>query len=422
MFFLPNFCGISKKISNPLYLQRIINSESAASDYFGYSVSISLDGNTLAIGAFYRDETNLTNVGAVYIYTKANGLWSQEAKIIPTGSVAEDHIGYAVSVSGDGTRVAFSAPDADNGAALSNAGAIYVYVKSVSTWTQEYKYVASANNILGWHLAINEDGSKIIAGAPYADYSSYIDIGSAYFFSRTNSTWSLVTTLTPSTDPTSYDYGGKKVAISGDGNTAVFCVEGDDYFNGNPSYYDTGAAFVFVRNTSTGAWSQQAKLTASDYALNDMFGEGGASLSYDGNTLAVTSRRDSNSNGGGAGSVYVYTRSGTAWTQTTRLQSSDGIANDNFGVSTSLNRDGTVLAVGSFGSDINGLVNTGAVYIFKKISGTWTQINKIWSPVPAAGELMGYRVALASYSNDLVISEVYSSSNRGSVYMYKLNI
>ena len=421
MFFLPNFCGISKKINNPLYLQRIINSESVAADRFGSSIGISLDGSTLAIGATYKDETSLANVGAVYIYTKVNGLWSQEAKIIPMGSMAEDHIGYAVSVSGDGSRVAFSAPDADNGIARS-VGAIYVYVKSGSTWTQEYKYLATTNMIVGWHLAINEDGSKIIAGAPYADSSPYTDIGAAYFFSRSGSTWSLNSTQTPTTTPSSFDYGGKKVAISGDGNTAVFCVESDDFINSNSSYYDTGAVFVFVRDTSTGAWSQQAKLTASDYSAYDMFGEGGASLSYDGNTLVVGSRRDGNSNGIGGGSVYIYTRSGTAWTQTGRLQSSDGIASDNFGIYTSLSRDGTVLAVNSFGSDINGLGNAGATYIFKKISDVWIQTNKIWSPAPAAGELMGYRVALASYSNDLAISEPFSSSNRGSVYMYKLNI
>lgn len=413
MIFLPNFFGFSKKINNPIYLQQILPPEPTLNgNYFGYGISISLDGNVLAVTGHNTD----TGKGAVYVYTKNNGMWEQEAKIAPNDLLANDHAGYAVAVSGDGNRIVFSAPDHDT-AGVASTGAIYVYVKNNSTWSQEYKYSPSTNVVLGWSVSINYDGTKIIAGGPYDDANGYVNNGTARFFERSNGSWSLINTLTAS-DSADNDFAGTVVCISGDGNTAALAAVYDDIAVNSTTYYDVGSVIIFVRDSTTGSWTEQAKLMASDFEAYDMFGEHAVSLNYDGTILAVGARRN-DLQGYDSGSAYIFTRSNTTWTQSVRLEQSGGIAVDNFGISVCINNSGDLLAVGSFGDDELGN-NAGSVFIFKKINTTWTEIYKILPYSAAAGDLFGYNVSFGSSSNDLAVTSIGHSSNKGAVYLYKI--
>jgi len=111
----------------------------------------------------------------------------------------------------------------------------------------------------------------------------------------------------------------------------------------------TGGAYVFVGSGST--WSQQAELTASDGAAADAFG---FSVALSGST-AVVSAPNKNSQ---TGAAYVFTRSGTAWSQQATLTASDGAANDFFGYSVALS--GSTAVVGAPDKDSF----TGAAYVF----------------------------------------------------------
>ena len=93
------------------------------------------------------------------------------------------------------------------------------------------------------------------------------------------------------------------------------------------------------------------------------------SLSSDGNILAVGSEWKNSI----AGSVYIFTRSGTTWTQSTQLVGSDTVANDHFGNAVSISPDGTTLAVAARQDSISGLLNVGSVYIFTRSGSTWTE-------------------------------------------------
>ena len=144
------------------------------------------------------------------------------------------------------------------------------------------------------------------------------------------------------------DAFGYSVAV--DGDTAVIgAVQDDD--NGSNS----GSAYVYTRSGTT--WSQQAKLTASDGAADDWFG---TSVAVDGDTAVVGAYWDDD-NGSKSGSAYVYTRSGTTWSQQNKLTASDGAADDRFGGRVAVNGDTAV--IGAMWHDDNGS-NSGSAYVF----------------------------------------------------------
>jgi hypothetical protein len=137
------------------------------------------------------------------------------------------------------------------------------------------------------------------------------------------------------------------VALSSDGSTALIGADSDEDPNGS----DAGSAYVF--DNSGGSWTQQAKLTADDGGIGDIFGYSVA-LSSDGDT-ALVSARDDDSNGGSSGSAYVFDRSGGSWTQQTKLTPDDGDSDDDFGASVALSSEGSTALIGAYeDSEIGG--------------------------------------------------------------------
>jgi hypothetical protein len=169
-------------------------------------------------------------------------------------------------------------------------------------------------------------------------YRKNSSTGAAYVFTRSGTTWSQQATLTAS-DAATNDTFGSSVALSGD--TALVGAPGKNS--------STGAAYVFIRNGT--AWSQQANLTASDAATNDNFG---ASVALSGDTALVGAFNKN----GSIGAAYVFTRSGTAWSQQANLTASDAVGGDRFGFSVSLSAD-TALVGAFYKNSV-----TGAAYVF----------------------------------------------------------
>ncbi len=154
----------------------------------------------------------------------------------------------------------------------------------------------------------------------------------------------------------------------------------------------SGAVYVFTRTGTT--WSQQAYVKASNTGANDLFGCSVA-LSADGSTLAVGAygedsaatgiNGDQTSNAAAdSGAVYVFTRTGTTWSQQAYVKASNTGAGDYFGISVALSADGSTLAVGALHEDsaatgINGdqtsnaAASSGAVYVFTRTGTTWSQ-------------------------------------------------
>ncbi|HFQ93726.1 MAG TPA: hypothetical protein ENK32_06935 [Anaerolineae bacterium] len=193
-----------------------------------------------------------------------------------------------------------------------------------------------------------------------------------------------------------YDYTGEGIAI--DGDTLVLGARGHN------------EAFVYLWNGSQ--WAEQAYLTPADGAANDRFGY---AVAIDGDTIAVGAYLDDDL-GADSGSVYVFTRSGAAWTQQAKLTAADGAAGDWFGYAVSLSGDS--LIVGARNEDDGGS-NAGAAYVFTRSGGVWTQQAKLTAGDAGGNDWFGYAAALSGDTAAVgAPREDGAANNAGSVYVF----
>ncbi|HEV2761718.1 MAG TPA: lamin tail domain-containing protein, partial [Pyrinomonadaceae bacterium] len=308
-------------------------------------------------------------------------------------AAAEDRFGNSVALSADGNTALVGAPFDDHSGGV-EVGSAYVFTRSGSTWTEQARLQApdaAAGDFFGISVALSADGSTALVGAYGDDNSGGQNAGSAYVFTRSGSAWSHQQRLQAS-DAGISDFFGVSVSLSADGNTALVGAYADDNSGGN----DAGSAYVFTRSGS--AWSEQQRLQASDAAVADQFGVS-VDLSADGNTALVGAHHDDNSGGTDAGSAYVFTRSGGTWTEQQRVQASDAAAFDRFGVSVALNSDGSIALVGAYQDDNSGGMNAGSAYVFTRSGGTWTEQQRLQASDAAANDQFGGSVALSGDGN-----------------------
>jgi hypothetical protein len=242
-------------------------------------------------------------------------------------------------------------------------------------WTQGVELIAgdgAANSQFG--TSVDVDGDTAIVGA--VGTLSGNPVGSAYVYTRINNSWNLQAKLTPSdgSPPKSF---GNSVSLSG--NTALIGAGG--------SSSENGAAYVFVRTGTT--WTQQAKLTASDGAVNDLFG---SVVALDADTAVIGARLDDVGANTDQGSAYVFVRSGTSWTQQAKLTANDGIADDNFAVG--LDVLGNIAIIGANDDDNNSLTDNGGAYVYTRSGTTWTQSQKLVASDRATNDKFGRSVVM----------------------------
>ena len=241
-----------------------------------------------------------------------------------------DNFGTSVAVSGN-TLVVGSA-NARIGASGNREGAVYVYTRSGTTWTLQQKLTASEganNDHLGQSVAI--EGNTIIAGAPGHRANDHPNQGSVYVYTRSGTTWTQRAQVTPASAGVGDEFG---ISVALSGSTFAAGALDDDTRDG-----DAGAVYVFTGSGSS--WSQQAKLTASDGGRGD---ELGFSVALDGNMLMAGAPYRDDGARDDEGSVYFYTRTGTAWAQSQRLGAAAPGAEDHLGYSVAL--DGTDAVAG----------------------------------------------------------------------------
>ena len=401
------------------YLQaqvdKLTASDGAARDDFGFSVAV--DGDTVVVGASgYGD--NGASSGSAYVYVRQSAAWSQVAKLTASDGVARDDFGLSVAVDGD-TVVVGAIGDDDNG---SNSGSAYVFTKPAAGWTTTStaaKLTASdgaAGDYFGVSVAVY--GDTVVVGAGWDDDKGE-DSGSAYVFTKPGAGWtttsSFAAKLTAS-DGAAGDKFGRSVAVNG--NTVVVGARGD-----SDNGWDAGSAYVFTKPVAdwTTTSNFAAKLTASDGEAHDYFGN---SVAVDGDTVAVGATYDDD-NGSKSGSAYVFTKPAAGWTTTStaaKLTASDGAASDYFGQSVAV--DGDTVAVGATYDDDNGS-KSGSAYVFTKPAAGWTTTStaaKLTASDGAAIDYFGQSVAVDG-DTVLVGAPGYGDegTNSGSAYIYELS-
>ncbi|HQZ81738.1 MAG TPA: FG-GAP repeat protein [Pyrinomonadaceae bacterium] len=369
---------------------------------FGYSVSIS--GDTAIVGAYKDDPFANTDRGSAYVFTRSGSIWTQQAQLIASDGVAGDGFGGSVAISGD---VAVVGAYADAVGSNGNQGSAYIFTRSGTTWTQTEHLTPSdgaANQFLGFSVAIS--GTNAIAGSPYDTVGANVAQGSAYIFRVLGTGWTQEAQEAAS-DGAGADHLGSSVAISGD--TAVVGAPGDDAGANS----DQGSAYVFVR--SGAGWAEQAHLFATGGASGDNFG---ASVAIYRDTVIVGA--DKHDPGGNAdqGSAYVFTRSGTTWTQQSELNASDGAAGDAFGFSVSI--DGNTAIVGAHQHTVGGNANQGSAYVFVRSGTAWSQQAQFTASDGASGDHFGTSVAISG--NTVIVGanldDVGANADQGSAYVF----
>jgi len=387
-------------------------------DFFGASIALSNDGNTLAVGAS-QENSNATGIstdgtgeendsasqaGAVYVFSRTDGNWFQQAYVKASNTEAFDRFGQSVALSGDGDILAVGASqESSNVAGIStdgtgeednsaeNAGAVYMFSRSDGSWSQQ-AYIKASNagiaDYFGSAVALSDDGSTLVVGASGEDSNATgvstdgtgednnlaEAAGAVYVFDRTGGSWSQQAYIKAS-NTEAVDFFGTSLALSNGGNTLVIGAIEDSNATGistdgggeeDNSAERAGAVYVFSRDG--GSWFQQAYVKASNTETGDWFGASVA-LSGDGNTLVVGARgEDSDAtgisiDGSGeednsaerAGAVYVFNRNGGGWFQQAYVKASNSEGFDWFGFSVAVNNDGNILAVGALGEDSNAI-------------------------------------------------------------------
>jgi hypothetical protein len=300
--------------------------------------------------------------GAAYVFTRSGSAWYQQFELIAYDGQTNDFFGWSVSLSADGNTALIGAYNKTiSGKALQ--GAAYVFTRSGSVWYEQFELIAYdglGSDYFGYSVSLSADGNTALIGAIGKYINLNIYQGAAYVFTRSGSVWYQQKELTAN-DGAASDWFGQSVALSADGNTALIGAF-EKTVNGKAFQ---GAAYAFTRSGSV--WSQQQGLTASDGVAKDYFGQS-VSLSSDGNTALIGADNAYNKNmyGYGPGAAYVFTRSGSVWSQRFELIASDGVALDHFGQSVSLSADGNTALIGAENKMINVNGNQGATYVFTK--------------------------------------------------------
>lgn len=348
--------------------------DGAAFDQLGASVAVS--GDTVLVGANRDDVGANADQGSVYVFVRVGSEWRYQAKLTASDGGAGDFFGHSVALSGDTALV--GAPLDDTGAQIDH-GSAYVFVRSGGIWTQQAKLTASdaaAADMFGF--AVSLSGGTALVGAK----GDNAEQGSAYVYVVSGTTWTQQAKLT-ATDGAAGDMLGYSVALNGD--TALLGAPVDAI----GANLQQGSAYVFVRSGTT--WSQQAKLTALDGAPGDQLG---FAVALSGETAAVGANLDDEGGNPDQGSVYVFVRGGTSWSQQSKLTASDGAAVDVFGSAVALS--GEIAVMGAHRDDVGANSDQGSAYVFVRSGTLWNQQQKLAASDGAGSDLFGYSVSLSA--------------------------
>ncbi len=259
--------------------QKLVAPDGRREAFFGCSVDISDDGDTVIVGSCSNAGMN-NMISKVYIFIRQGTSWSLQESFRGSDTEADDAFACSVAISGDGNTALVGAfmdhlfPNIDHGSA-------YVFIRDGVRWFEQQKL--TGDNSISWSslgkaVDLSSDGNTALIGDDTKD-----NTGAAYVYTRPSVVWSLQSTLLPSAPDPYFNRFGQSVALS---NTGALAIVGD-----------SGAAYLYSSN-GTG-WTEQQRLVSGNTDTND-FGDTVA-LSEDGKTVLVGAP-----GGTGPGRVYVF--------------------------------------------------------------------------------------------------------------------
>jgi len=432
---------------------------------FGWSVALSADGSTLAVGST-RETSNATGIGgnqadtslmfagAVYVYRRTGYTWALEAYVKASNTNAQDNFGWTVALSDDGNTMAVCAigeasangVESDNSAAF--RGAAYIFVRSGTSWSQQ-AYLHATNSegsdSVGEAIALSGDGNTLAVGSWREDggntginstaNNNVSESGAAWVFHRSGINWTEEAYVKPTYTGTG-DRFGYSLALSNNGNVlAVGSSQEGSSSTTDPSNdgaSGAGAVWVYTRSGST--WSQRDYVKPM-YPRQDSYFGTSVSLSSDGTTLAVGEEGNksaatgvggsqTDTSGGYAGAAYIFTYS-TSWAQSAFIKATNTNVDDGFGIDVDLSSDGTTLLVGAYFEDggdpgldgnqtSNATPSSGAAYLYQRTT-SWAPLHYIKASNPGSGDQMGRFNALSDDGKTLVAGVYYEDGSANTI-------
>jgi len=406
-------------------------------DSFGWSLALSED--TLAIGVPGDDSSqggvdgNATDnrapeSGAVYVFVRKSGAWSQQAYLKPSEPRAGGFFGASVAIDGD-TLVVGAAGGTYYTVTQAigypqRPGSVYVFERRNEQWSQTSEIRSPARNPDKFGLRVALASDSIVVGAP-ADTEDGDEAGAVYLVPR-NASASAITKLR-SPQPTAGSMFGFSVAE--DRGTLLVGAPHSIARNLGP-----GAVFAFAYNTTTQSWQPAGQLTSTPNSQGSAFGW---SIALQGDVAAIGAPRATTTYGDSAtaqvphGDVFVFQRAAERWTQSAQLQSQVPRNTDFFGIDVALAGDALVVTASgdsnsSAGFDANpqrsDLPSSGAFYLFAggASTGTWTQTSYVKSSKPTANGLFAHAVEIAGET--LAIGAVLhngAATGSGAVHVFR---
>jgi len=400
-------------------------------------------------------------VNAASTFTLSFGSWEAPALLAtfipPTHLHSADFAQYGrrSKISSDGNTIVLSSSGVGGRADSSVGGQAYIYVTSDggTTWTLQYTFSPTQSTTaqyygVGDSLAISADGNTIaVAHSDYTD-GSITYAGRVFVLSRTGTTWSTQQTLMRSGTNQQYQYYGKTIDLSDDGNTlAVGSNRGGTNDSGNrqnTAPYNAGEVSILTRSGTT--WTEQTVFSGSDSVANDQFNY--VCLSGDGNTLAVAAPNHSGV-ANDAGKIYIYKYNGTSWANSVGSNEEHTITTSNYaggeshilsdhmgrvqGWNTqgagggssnnalSLSYNGNTFAFGAMANHYGGYVN-----VWTRSGSTWTHQQHFQSATWISNTAMFGTVTLDASGNKLLVGAMgepmtygsYTFQFVGAVYTY----
>lgn len=373
-------------------------SDKASLDQFGCSVSINSDGTRIAVGCIGSDPGGgfWNGAGAVYIFFKSGASWIQEAKLTASDKVASDEFGISVYLDSTATRVVIGAHNADTTA--TDTGKAYIFTRSGTTWTQVAVLTASDKSLtdhFGYSVTIDDGGNRCMVSAPSRGDAQ----GGVYVFLRTGVSWAQEAIIQADV-PQVNGYFGYSISTDSTGTRVVIGA-----YNYPISGNAQGKVFVYSRSGTV--WTLEQGFVSSDGTAGDRFG---CSVYMD-NTGARVIVGASYAESGAiasAGKSYIFTRSGTSWTQEAILLASDKASNNYFGSSVSCNSDCSRVVIGAPGAAADGLSNVGKGYIFTRSGTAWSEGGMNIPITKANNDQFGSAVAISKDGSRTAIGAYYA--------------
>jgi hypothetical protein len=355
---------------------------------FGSGVALAADGNTALVGASGSD--------SAWIFTRSGSSWHAGGRLTPTDESGNARFGSSVALSADGDTAVVGGAADDGG-----VGAVWVFFRSGRSWTQAGPKLTaedeSGNGRFGGAVAVSANGATVLVGA----HGDAAGLGAAWIFGSDGSAWTQQGPKLSAGEETANGQFGTRVALSADGNTALIGGPNDNA--------GTGAAWIFTHRSQT--WARAARLTPSDETGSGAFGASVA-LSADGRIALIGAPNDDKARG----AAWLFTGAESRYRQHgSKLTPAGATADGAFGTSLALAGNGTTAVIGAVGDNHA----AGAVWIFSRSGSHWTQQAERLTPPDGIGPTaLGSTVALSADASTALLGGPGDNEYAGAAWTY----